>query len=75
VKAICQNIRQGRQIPYLRCTDGEAKCIGSNSILTSRGWFVGRPEREAGVHDHKNISVKNNDKRSKGTENQKFTNK
>jgi hypothetical protein len=25
---------------------------------TSRGWFVGRQERETGVHNHKNILVK-----------------
>jgi hypothetical protein len=65
VKAICQNIRQGRQILYLRCTDGEAKCIYGNSILTSRGWFVGRQEREAGVHDHNNILVKKQRQRFK----------
>jgi hypothetical protein len=32
--------------------------MGSNRILTSRGRFVRRQVREAGVHNHKNILVK-----------------
>jgi hypothetical protein len=58
VKAIRQNFRQSGQIPSLSCTDGEVRGTGSNSILTSRGWFGGCQEGEAGVHNHKNISVK-----------------
>jgi hypothetical protein len=46
--------------------------MGSNRILTSRGRFVRRQVREAGVHNHKNILVKNG-KRSKETTAQKST--
>jgi hypothetical protein len=42
----------------LSYTDGEVGCTSSQGIPTSRGWFVGRQERETGVHNHKNILVK-----------------
>jgi hypothetical protein len=35
-------------------TDCQAGYTSTQGILTSRGWFVGRQEREAGVHNHKN---------------------
>jgi hypothetical protein len=62
VKAIRQNFRQGGQIPSLSCTDSEVGCFSSNGILASSGWFVGGQEREAGVHNHKNILVKRQSK-------------
>jgi hypothetical protein len=39
-------------------THGEVGCTSSNGILTSRDWFVGRQERKAGVHNHKDLLVK-----------------
>jgi hypothetical protein len=58
VKAISQNFRQGCQLLSLSCTDSKVACTGSKGILSGRGWFVGRQEREAGVHNHKNILLK-----------------
>src|SRR4028118_894878 len=58
MKAICQDFCQGGQIRNLSCADSDVGYTASQSILTSRGGFIGCPEGEAGVHKHKNILLR-----------------